>query len=85
MSLRAHARENHHCSHTQIMDVPVDVDSDLFSKTPAPLVKTAWVSIGTYKYQLKKATSHYKSIMPSNYKRACRRVLGFIAFKGPRA
>ena len=61
----------------------IDEDSDLFSKTPAPLVKTAWVSIVAYKYPLKKATSHFIKQSCSRITNACRRVLGLIAFKGP--
>ena len=57
----------------------VDEGSDLFSKTPAPLVKTVWVSIGAYQYQLKNFINQSCRRITS----ACRRVLGFIAFKGP--
>ena len=51
-----------------------DEDLDLLSKTPAPPVKTAWVSIGAY------------HVINQSYRRitnVCRSVLGFIAFKGP--
>ena len=61
----------------------VDEDSDQFSKTPAPLVETAWVYIGAYKYQLKKGTIHFINQSCHRITNACRRVLGFIAFKGP--
>ena len=54
----------------------VDEDSDLFSKTPAPLVKTAWVSICTKKY-------HVINQSKRRITNACRCVLGFIAFKVP--
>ena len=62
----------------------VDEDSDL-SNTPAPLVKTAWVSIGAYTYQLKKATYHVINQPCRRITNVCRHVLGFIAFKGPGA
>ena len=58
-------------------------DSDQFSKTPAPLVETAWVYIGAYKYQLKKGTSLFINQSCRRITNACRRVIGFIAFKGP--
>ena len=63
----------------------VDEDLDQFSKTPAPLVQTAWVYIGGYKYQLKKGTSHFINQSCRRITNACLHVLGFIAFKGPRA
>ena len=59
-----------------------DEDLDPFSKTPAPLVKTVWVSFGAYKYQLKKVTSHFINQSCRQITKVCRRVLGFIAFKG---
>ena len=61
----------------------VDEDSDQFSKTPAPLVETAWVYIGAYKYQLKKGTSHFINQSCRQITNACRRVLGFIACADP--
>ena len=63
----------------------VDEDSDQFSKTPAPLVETAWVHvyIGAYMNQLKKGTSHFTNQSCRRITNACRRMLGFIAFIPP--
>ena len=61
----------------------VGEDSNLFSKTPAPMVRIAWVSIVAYKYHLKKATSHFikqSSRRITNRVPTCARL---IAFKGP--
>ena len=62
----------------------VVVDADLFPKTPVPLVKTVWVSIVAYKYQLKKAISHFIKHL-SNFKRVptCARLK--LLLKGPSA
>ena len=60
-----------------------DEDSYLFPKTPAPLVKTAWVSIVAFRYQLKKATSHFIKQSCRRITNACGRVLDLIVFKGP--
>ena len=62
----------------------VVVDADLFPKTPVRLVKTVWVSIVAYKYQLKKATSHFIK-HSSNFKRVptCARLK--LLLKGPMA
>ena len=57
----------------------VDEDSDQFSKTPAPLVETAWVYIGIKE----RDNPLHESIMPLNYKRVPTCARFFLLFRAP--